>query len=171
MVDSEKNIILIGMAGSGKSSIGHRLAEELSRSFIDTDDLIADEAGYSLQDIIEQDGLSGFRQLEEKVLLGLNLTGYVIATGGSSVYSSKGMEHLKKKGVVIYLEVELPLLLQRITNFADRGLVKPPEQSFAELYRERIPLYNKYADMIYHCGDKDEREVCVNLLHLLQNEL
>jgi len=168
VIDPCLNIVLIGMAGSGKSSIGRRIAAELHRDFIDTDELIAKEAGCPLQQIIGQEGLSGFLRLEEKILLGLDVSSHVIATGGSSVYSRKGMEHLQLKGLIVYLEVKLPLLKKRIRNFAARGLVKVPEQSFDELYHERIPLYRKYADLTYSCGDKNKKEVSKDLVRLLQ---
>ena len=170
MPEPTDNIVLIGMAGSGKSSIGRRIARKLSRPFIDTDELIKEKAGRPLQQIIEKQGLSSFRQFEENVLVGLHCTNHVIATGGSSVYSGKGMRHLKKNGYVIFLDVGLDILIKRITDFADRGLVKQPDQSFSELYTERKPLYLQYADLIYPCGEKSEAEICNALIDIIKEK-
>lgn len=161
------NIILTGMAGSGKSTIGRLLARTLSCEFTDTDSLMERDAGLPLQEIIETAGLDGFRLLEEKILLGLNLTGHVIATGGSSVYSDRGMQHLRKNGIVIFLEVEPALLLNRIRNFSSRGLVRLPDQSFIDLYSERLPLYHRYADHIFFCGKLNKQEICSGLVRLV----
>jgi shikimate kinase len=171
MIEPQANIILIGMAGSGTSSIGLLLAKTMSRYFIDTDKLIEETAGGSLQEILEAKGLSGFRLLEENILLSLNPANHVIATGGSSVYSKRGMLHLKKNGVVIFLDVKLSLLRTRIRNFSNRGLVKHPKQSFGELYSERMPLYRKYADYIFNCGKMNEEEICTGLVSLLRDKL
>lgn len=171
MAEPTDNIILIGMAGSGKSSIGSRLARKMSRGFIDTDVLIEEKAGCPLQRIIEKQGLFRFRQFEEEVLVGLHYTNHVIATGGSSIYSDRGMRHIKKNGLVIFLEVALPLLAKRINNFADRGLVKLPQQSFSDLFAERTPLYLKYADVVYPCRDQEEEEICTALIHLISEKL
>ncbi|MDW7771895.1 MAG: shikimate kinase [Desulfobulbaceae bacterium] len=169
-MESQTGIVLIGMAGAGKSSIGRRLAKTLSRRFIDTDTLIEHAAGCSLQEIIAARGLGTFRALEEDILLRLDPGSSVVATGGSSVYSHKGMLHLRKKGFVIFLEVELSLLAKRIRNFDSRGLVKLPEQSFSDLYRERQPLYHRYADYIFSCNTLSEREICSRLVQLLHNK-
>lgn len=167
MIETQRNIVLIGMAGSGKSSIGGQLALILSRPFIDTDDLIEAAASCTLQNIIATKGLRYFRTLEENVLLGLTLSNHVIATGGSSVYSRNGILHLKKNSIIIYLDVELELLVARINNFDSRGLVKLPEQSFSDLYEERVPLYRQYADYVFPCRNMGEEQVCRELLRYL----
>lgn len=171
MIEPQVNIILIGMAGSGKSSIGRLLAKAMSRHFTDTDNLMEKAAGCSLQEVIESRGLNGFRLLEENILLNLNIVNHVIATGGSTVYSQRGMLHLKKNGVVFFLNVKLSLLQARIRNFNNRGLVRLPEQSFEELYSERMPLYRKYADYIFNCGEMNKKEICTQLVSLLRDKL
>jgi shikimate kinase len=148
------------MAGCGKSDIGRMVAGKLSRDFVDTDTLIEQAVGCPLQEVLDSKGVLVFRSIEEDILLGINLSNSVIATGGSSIYSHAGMMHLKQDGHVIMLEVELAILEKRISNFESRGLVKRPEQSFAEIFIERRLLYKKYADTTIVCSDMDREEVC-----------
>lgn len=168
MTSGKSNIILIGMAGSGKSAIGRRLAEMLRLSFVDSDDLIVRAQGRPLQEIIDSLGMTGFRRIEEEILLGINLQDHVIATGGSTIYSTAGMAHLMEIGQIVLLQVDLAVLQARVDNVATRGLVKRPEQSFAELYLERLPFYRKYAEYIYECGEQDIETVCRGLVSLLR---
>lgn len=168
MTSGKSNIILIGMAGSGKSAVGRRLAEMLRLSFVDSDDLIVRAQGRPLQEIIDSLGMTGFQRIEEDILLGINLQDHVIATGGSTIYSTAGMAHLRDIGHVVLLQVDLALLQARVDNGATRGLVKRPEQSFAELYLERLPFYRKYAEYIYECGEQNIDTVCRGLVSLLR---
>ncbi len=167
MFNSCSNIILIGMAGSGKSTIGSLLARELSCRFVDTDTLIEQAQNRALQEIIDIQGPMGFRRIEEQVLLRINLKNHVIATGGSSVYSHAGMMHLKKNGLVILLDVALPVLEARIHNLNTRGLVKLPDQSFTDLFAERLPLYKKYADRSIACFNLGKEEICARIIEML----
>lgn len=160
MIQARSNIILIGMAGCGKSTVGRMLAEMLNRSFVDTDALIVQARRKPLQDIVEQEGVMGFRRIEEEILLGLKVKNHVIATGGSSVYSTPGMDHLKKIGVVILLQVRLDVLRKRVGNTSGRGLVKQPGQSFEDLFTERRSLYERYAEIIIECSDLSHEQVC-----------
>ncbi|NIA05144.1 MAG: AAA family ATPase [Proteobacteria bacterium] len=169
MFNSCSNIILIGMAGSGKSTIGSLLARKLSYRFVDTDTLIEQAQNRTLQEIIDILGPMGFRRLEEQVLLRVNLKDHVIATGGSSIYSHAGMMHLKKNGLVILLDVALPVLEARLHNLNTRGLVKSPDQSFADLFAERRPLYKKYADRTVACFDMGKEEICERIIEMLNN--
>ena len=171
MTSAKSNIILIGMAGSGKSAVGRRLAEMLHLSFIDTDELIIQSQERPLQEIIDSLGPIGFRRIEEEVLLGIKLRDHVIATGGSSVYSTAGMAHLRGIGHIVLLQVDLHILQARVDNVATRGLVKRPGQSFAELYLERIPFYRKNAEYIYDCGEQDVESVSRGLVSLLRDQL
>lgn len=167
MHPGKTNLILIGMAGSGKSAVGRRLAALLRRPFVDTDDLIVQAQVLPLQDIIDREGPHGFRRIEEEVLLNVHLEQHVIATGGSSVYSRPGMAHLARIGHIVLLQVELAVLEQRVGSGTGRGLVKRPEQSFADLYAERLPLYEAWAEYRYHCRDQDIETVCRGVLGLL----
>lgn len=142
------NLVLIGMPGVGKSTLGVLLAKQLGLDFVDTDLILQRQLGLRLQQMINLQGLYSFQLAEEQMLLDLNCENTVIATGGSVVYSKAGMEHIKTLGQVIYLQLALPLLEQRISDMKQRGVVIGPGQSFADLYTERTPLYERYADLV-----------------------
>src|ERR1700693_6287133 len=141
------HIVLIGMPGSGKSTVGVILAKGLSLNFIDTDVLIQTAQGRSLQDIVDKDGPMQLRRIEEDIILGLDCSHHVIATGGSAVYSDTAMSHLRTNGIVVHLNVDLATLKSRVHDFATRGLAKRPDQSVDDLFRERSALYRKFADI------------------------
>ncbi len=148
------NIVLIGMAGAGKSTVGPLLADRLGCRFTDTDDLIAASRSASLQQVLDSLGQDRFRALEEQILRAVNLENHVIATGGSAVYSSSGMEHLQDIGLVVWLDVALPELEARVNNLDSRGLVNPDGSSFADLYQQRLGLYRRYAELRIDCSRK-----------------
>ena len=150
-----RNVVLIGMPGVGKSTIGLLLAQALGKLFIDTDKLIEEQEGRSLQDIIDRDGLLAFLRIEENRILNMDVSGHVVATGGSVVYSLKAIEHLKEDGIIIYLKVPYHEIKTRIRNEANRGIAMSKEQDLSELYEERTPLYEEYADAIIDCSGKD----------------
>ena len=154
-----RNIVLIGMPGVGKSTIGQRLASALGRRFVDTDALMEQQQGRSLQDIIDRDGLTTFLSIEEQVVLGLTVSGHVVATGGSVVYSARAMARLKENGMLIYLKVPYAEIKARIKDESNRGLVMSKEQDLLGLYEERTPLYEAYADAVIECGGRDVAEV------------
>ena len=128
MVHTPSNIVLIGMPGSGKSTVGVILAKMASLDFVDTDILIQRAAGKSLQEIVDADGYLVLRRIEEEVLLKLDCRDHVIATGGSAVYSPAAISHLKKDGVIVFLDVDIETLQSRIRNYETRGLAKRPDQ-------------------------------------------
>jgi len=171
MKDHPSNIVLIGMPGSGKSTVGVILAKLTARSFIDTDVLIQAEQVRSLQDIVDHDGYLVLRRIEEKVLLGLDCRNHVIATGGSAVYSNEAMEHLKKEGIVFFLDVDLPTLKSRVSDFEMRGLAKRPDQSVDDLFAERFALYRKYADVKIDCVGRTHEEVCALIIKELRTRM
>ncbi len=147
-----RNIVLVGMPGVGKSTIGVLLAERLGYGFLDTDILMQTRKDKKLQQIIAAEGLDGFRRIEERTILSMSVTSHVIATGGSVVYSGKAMQHLKRSGWVCHLDIQPQVLCKRLDNIDTRGIVMAPEQTIESLYRERYPLYMQYADMTIESG-------------------
>lgn len=142
-----KNIILIGMPGVGKSTIGVILAKVLGYQFLDADLLIQKSEGKLLKDIIAEKGTEGFIQVENRVNSRIEAENAIIATGGSVVYGKEAMEHLKSIGTVVYLKQSLPVLDKRLRNIRNRGVVLKKGQTLKDLYRERTALYEKYADV------------------------
>lgn len=164
MAQTPSNIVLIGMPGAGKSTVGVVLAKKTARDFVDTDILIQTAQGRTLQDIVDRDGYAALRKVEEEALLGLHVQRHVISTGGSAVYSDPAMVHLKSDGVAVFLDVSLATLESRIPDFSTRGLAKRPDQSFAELFDERNGLYNKYADITIKCDGLTPEQVCASIM-------
>lgn len=152
------------MPGSGKSIVGICLAKLTSCDFVDTDLLIQVSQGQSLQNIVDTEGHIALRKIEEDILLKLNCLNHVIATGGSAVYSHTAMTHLQLNGFVVFLDVELAVLESRVHNFETRGLAKRSEQSFAELFEERFPLYRKYADVTVTCSNLTQEEISERII-------
>jgi shikimate kinase len=167
MKDNTSNLVLIGMPGAGKSTVGVILAKRTLRAFVDTDVLIQTAQGRTLQDIVDADGYLVLRKIEEEVLRGLAVRGHVIATGGSAVYSETAMAHLRSGGTVIFLDADLPTIASRIKDFGTRGLAKRPDQDLADLFRERRALYRQYADITIVCSSMDQGEVCASIIAAL----
>lgn len=159
------NVVFIGMPGAGKSTIGIAVAKHLTYSFIDTDHLIESTQQSKLQQIVDSQGHLALRSIEERVILTLQCTRHVIATGGSAVYSAKAMAHLKKNGSIIYLDVSYSELKRRIDNFQSRGIAMRTDQTFYDLFVERSRLYGKYADITVNCDDKSHDCVVQEIVH------
>jgi shikimate kinase len=164
MKRTHSNLVLIGMPGAGKSTIGVILAKKTTRDFVDTDVLIQTSQGRTLQDIVDRDGYAVLRKIEEDILLGLSVQNHVIATGGSAVYSDRAMAHLKSNGIIIFLDVELAALESRVRDFSTRGLARRPEQSFAELFDERLKLYTKHADIAIKFDGMTQEQICERII-------
>ena len=154
------NIILIGMPGSGKSTVGVILAKMLAKRYVDTDILLQNIEKRSLQDIVDKEGHMALREVEQKVLLSINCRNHVVATGGSAAYSEPAMMHLKSHGIIVFLYADLQSLNQRIHNYETRGLAKRPDQSFKDLFEERLALYEKYADITIESSYLTQDQVC-----------
>ncbi len=148
------NIVLIGMPGAGKSTIGVVLAKSMGFKFIDSDLLIQEREGKLLHEIISQSGDEGFRKIENDVNSSIDVTNAVIATGGSVVYGKEAMEHLKKIGTVVYLKHNYDEIEKRLGDLGKRGVTIKRGQTLADLYNERTPLYEKYADIVIDCDNK-----------------
>ena len=144
-----KNIVLIGMPGTGKSVVGHALAQRLNYTFVDLDESIAEATGKTLPEILRADGLEEFFKIEEKVGVELNRTDTVVSTGGSMVLYEDAMAHLRENGVIVWLETPLSQIAERMPlNLTDRGIAAPAGMTLRQIYEQREPLYAKYADLI-----------------------
>ena len=141
------NIVLIGMPGVGKSTVGVVLAKALGYQFVDADLLIQEAEGKLLSELIEEHGTDGFIEIENRVNSQIKTHRSVIATGGSVVYGKEAMEHLKSIGTVVYLKQNLRVLQRRLRNLKGRGVVLKEGQTLVDLYKERTVLYEKYADI------------------------
>lgn len=155
-----RNIVLIGMPACGKSVTGVVLAKSLGMNFVDTDLIIQENEGKSLQRIINEEGIEAFKRAEEKTLLSLDLKNTVIATGGSAVYYPSAMEHMGDNGIIVYIEADIEEIKKRLKNIKTRGVAMSKGQSIDELYEIRKPFYEKYADVTVK-SDKRSMEVTV----------
>ena len=153
------NIVLIGMPGAGKSTIGVILAKVLGYRFIDTDLLIQEQENRLLKDIIETEGLTCFLDIEGEVVKNLVTDYSVIATGGSVIYRQAAMEHLKNHGILVYIRLNYGTINSRLGNIKSRGVVLKDGQSLYSLYEERCPLYEQYADIIIDAEELSMEEL------------
>ena len=162
------NITLIGMPGAGKSTIGVVLAKVLGYQFLDSDLLIQKQEKRRLSEIIEQEGYAGFKEIEDRVNASINVD--EIATGGSVVYCENAMKHLKETGTVVYLKLSLDSLRKRLGNLKGRGVLLKDGQSLTDLYEERVPLYEKYADIVVDEEGKNLEESLDAVLEILKKK-
>lgn len=144
----KENIVLIGMPGVGKSTVGVILAKLMGYQFIDADLVIQDRENKLLKEIIAEKGIDGFIQVENDINKSLNHKKAIISTGGSVVYGREAMEHLSEIATVVYLELDLANLKKRLGNLKNRGVVLRDGQTLDDLFNERVPLYEKYADVV-----------------------
>jgi shikimate kinase len=152
MLAPAHNVVLIGMPGAGKSTLGVLLAKAIGYDFIDTDLVIQRQAGMRLGSYLASRGYQALRQLEAEVICALDHAGTVIATGGSAVYSQAAMQHLRANGRVVYLQCALDVLDQRIASMDERGIAAPSGQTLADVQAERIPLYEQFAEITVEVG-------------------
>ena len=164
---SVSSVVLIGMPGAGKSTVGILLAKEMGLDFVDTDISIQVREGKTLQQITDQSGYLTLRDIEDQVLLAEKIIGKVVSTGGSAVYSEAGMTHLAQDSVVVFLDVPLAALEARISNFSSRGIARHPGQSFDDLFAERSVLYHRYANICVDCSTLSIDEVLQKTLRLI----
>ena len=164
------NVILIGMSGAGKSTLGVLLAKAVGKDFTDTDIAIQQKEGRLLQDIIDTDGIDYFMQVEEDIVSALSFKNSVIATGGSVVYSEKIMASLMKDAVSVYLYVPYEELAARVKNISKRGIVMRSGSTYEDVYNERLPLYEKYADITVDCSVMDIEQCVEKIVMQLNNQ-
>jgi shikimate kinase len=167
-MNKDKNIVLIGMPAVGKSTVGVLLAKRLGRYFLDTDVFIQAVGGRTLQQIIDTDGLEKFCQLEAEHIICIDRTDCVIATGGSAVYSEDAMNHLKETGEIVYLNLPLELIKKRLTDLNIRGVVISEGKTLDDLYKQRTPLYKKWADITIDCRNLTHEQIVEKIIEKLK---
>ena len=163
-----RNVVLIGMPGVGKTTVGVLLAERLGFNFLDSDITIQTREKRRLQVIIDTDGLAAFRRIEERAIVSISVDATVIATGGSVVYSTKAVQHLKAGGTICHLDADPQCLQSRIDDLNQRGIAMAPGQSLASLYTERLPLYTLYADFAIDVKHMSPGQVVKSIIDTLK---
>lgn len=164
-----ESIVLIGMAGAGKSTVGRLLARTLSFRFIDGDEYICEKDGRLLQDILDSLGDDAFCDLEKKMMFEVDLSSHVVlAPGGSIIYHDDLMEHFKKNSVLVYLDDTIENIESRLPNAARRGIVGLRTKTLRQIYTERKPLYGKWADITLMCNSKKPDELAAEVLQHYQ---
>lgn len=161
------NIILIGMPGAGKSTVGVVLAKRIGYAFVDADLVIQSREGMLLHEIISRRGVEGFWKVEESVGESIEAHRTVVATGGSAVYGERAMRHYKQIGTVVYLSLPLQAIEERLGDLSMRGVTLKEGQDLAALYAERQPLYERYADQTVDCRDLSIREIVEKIASFL----
>ncbi len=164
----KENLALIGMPAVGKSTVGVLLAKKMGFDFQDTDILIQTKEKMTLARIIEAKGLQAFLDIEAKHLKSLDCTGQVIATGGSVIYRAEAMAHLAKIATIVYLAVDLPILMTRLSDLVNRGVAINPGRGVDDLYKERTPLYDKFCDIKMDCGPMSPDQVVTAVFQTIQ---
>lgn len=165
-----KNIILIGMPGVGKSTVGVVLAKKLGYQFVDSDLVIQEKEGKLLHEIIAEEGIDGFLEMENQINASLMVEKAVIATGGSAVYGKEAMEHLRQLGTVLYLKLSYEGIKERLGDLNERGVTVRENQTLLDLYQERLVLYEKYADIVVDCEDQSIREIIERITSQFMDE-
>lgn len=163
-----RNIVLIGMPASGKSTVGVLLAKTLGIGFCDTDLLIQQRERRLLQQIIDEDGIEAFLDAERDAVLSLDCSDTVIATGGSVVFREEAMRKLKENGIIVFLDVPLDEVQKRLQNIKTRGVAAKKGESIADIYNERLPLYSTYADITVFVHPGTPEDAVCELLSALQ---
>lgn len=161
------NLVLIGMPGCGKSTVGVLLAKQLGLGFTDTDLVIQQETGRTLQTIVDGDGYQALRRIEGQVLQALDVQGHVIATGGSAVYSAAAMAHLANQGIIVFLDISLDTVKQRIGDYSLRGISRHPDQTLEDLFLERYQLYTRYGQIVVPADRQTPDQVCAAVVEEL----
>jgi shikimate kinase len=166
----KSNITLIGMPAAGKSTIGVLLAKRLGYSFVDVDLVIQEQTGKLLKEIIAESGIDGFIEVEDRINAELQVKHSIIAPGGSVIYGENAMKHLKEISTVVYLKLSCRAVRQRLGNLKDRGVALKDNMTLEDLYNERVPLYEKYADLTIDETGKTPGKVVDELRRIIEEE-
>ncbi len=158
-----RNIVLIGMPGAGKSTIGVLLAKAMNYDFLDSDLVIQQKCKKRLYEIINESGIDEFLRLEDEIISSINVDDTVVATGGSAIFGINAMNHMKSSGIVVYLKLSCEEIIRRVNNIKTRGIAMDKGKNIKDIYDERIPLYEKYADITIEAEEKSVEE-CVSLV-------
>ena len=164
---SNQAIVLVGMPGAGKSTLGVQLAKELAKPFVDTDIDLQEQINCTLQEYMDEHGYLALREQEAICLQSKRYLGHVISTGGSAVYSDDAMQYLKEYGVVVFLQVSLDEIKRRVNNAGSRGIAAPQGMTFADIFNEREVLYNKYADIVLNLDGMNPQQALDALVKAL----
>ena len=162
------NIVLIGMPGCGKSTVGVILAKTLGIGFVDTDLIIQQREKRLLQDIIDKEGIDKFLDCEADAVMSVDCDNSVIATGGSVVFRDNSIKHLKKNGKIFFLDVSLDEIKSRLDNISTRGVAAEKSQSIDEIFNQRFPLYEKYADYILKLNNSNVENTVEQICNLIK---
>lgn len=164
-----RNIVLIGMPGCGKSTVGVILAKTLGMDFVDTDLIIQQREKRLLQDIIDCDGLEKFLNVESEAILSREYSNSVISTGGSAVFRENAMEHLKKNSLILFIDVSPEILKNRLNNIKTRGIAADKNEDIDTIYNKRLPLYRKYADYTLNSSGESVETSVEKIIEILKN--
>ncbi|MCI9559751.1 MAG: shikimate kinase [Lachnospiraceae bacterium] len=167
----KSNITLIGMPASGKSTVGVLLAKRLGFSFLDVDLMIQEKTGKLLKEIIAQEGMEGFLRVEERINQTIQTVHTVIAPGGSVIYGPKAMKHLKDISQIVYLKLSYEEVVRRLGDLTDRGVAVREGMTLRDLYQERVPLYESYADLTICEGDRGPGAVVDELRAIMEKAM
>ena len=167
---TKSNVILIGMPGVGKSTVGVLLAKALGRYFLDTDVYIQALENRTLQSLLDEKGTEDFCKKEQEHIMCIDIKNAVIATGGSVVYSQEAMSHLSASGLIIHLNLDYESIEKRVTNLSTRGVVKEKLQSLKDLYGKRQPIYLKHAQITIDCAGKNQDQIVTEIIERLNDK-
>lgn len=163
-MNNSNNIILIGMPGAGKSTVGEALAKKLGYGFIDSDSVIQESTGKMLHEILSENGQDGFLEIENFINATLDVRNRVIATGGSAVYGKEAMEHFAAIGDIVYLKLSFKEIAVRLGDLEKRGVAFKAGQTLEDIYAKRVPLYEKYAQITINCENKGVRAIVSEII-------
>ncbi|MDP4182062.1 MAG: shikimate kinase [Bacillota bacterium] len=166
---NNKNIVMIGMPSSGKTTVGKLISDIAGKAFLDTDQLFYDQARFTPKDYVNNFGLDKFLNEQEKIIIELSIDNTIIATGGGVIHNNLAMNHLKENGIIVYLDTEFSVIEKRISS--ERRFARKDGKSFYDMYLERVPLYKKYADIIIECNEMTSEDIANELFIILNKQL